>query len=202
MVETIQTEDSPAIGKMDNSTMISEELVQSVSGETIAIETFIAAFVHFITVLLVINIATILLDVLAFLAILYQVWGLWKEKQRLHLHTDKDFVTLLLQQGVLKLRFSYCQIIGVDVAAFQRVLSVILICEFTLALRRRNATRALPTQSALELPDLNMSSPNNPVQSILSVLGRLQDSIVADMGERSDPVGIDGLVEESNPETV
>ncbi|GJJ10280.1 hypothetical protein Clacol_004506 [Clathrus columnatus] len=131
--------------------------------------------------MLVSNVAGILTDVLAFLAIIYQLWGLWKEKRRLHLHTEKDFVTLLLQQ-------------------------VILICEFTLDLRRRHTMmRPPPNQSALELPDLNPLSQNNSVvRPIQSVLDRLQERIIDDMGERNDLVGIDGtdqLEGEADPET-
>ncbi|GJJ10126.1 hypothetical protein Clacol_004352 [Clathrus columnatus] len=132
-----------------------------------------------LTLFLVNNVAIILSDLLAFLAVIRQVWGLWKEKRELRLHTDNDFVTLLLQQ------------VGTDIAAFQNVLSTILICEFTLDLRRRNTAQSLPNQSALELSDLNLSSQHNPVRSIRSVLGRLQESIIAVMGERNDPVGVD-----------
>ncbi|GJJ10396.1 hypothetical protein Clacol_004622 [Clathrus columnatus] len=118
--------------------------------------------------LLVQNATTVLSDVLASLAIIRQVWGLWKEKQRLRLQGGKDFVTLFLQQ-------------------------VILICEFTLDIRRRNTmTRSFPNQSALELPELNLSSQGNPVRSIQSVLGRFQERIIADMGERSDLVDTGG----------
>ncbi|GJJ10455.1 hypothetical protein Clacol_004681 [Clathrus columnatus] len=165
---------------------------------------------------LVENITIILSDVLAFLAVIHQVWGLWKEKRRLRLQAGKDLVTLLLQQGIL--RFSFVlfitvtqvivQYIGSDIILFQNVLSTILICEFTLGLRRRNTTaRSLPTQSALELPDLNLSSQDNPARSMQSVLGRFQKRIIAEMGERSDPVGIDAsdspgqLEGEPDPET-
>ncbi|GJJ10454.1 hypothetical protein Clacol_004680 [Clathrus columnatus] len=129
------------------------------------------------------NVVVILSDVLAFLAVIRQVWGLWKEKRRLGLYTGKDCVTLLLQQGVL--RFSFVLFVttaGADVDAFQNVLSTILICEFTLDLRRRNTTRSLPNLSASELPDLNLTSQNNSVKSIQFVLlGRLQERIIADM---------------------
>ncbi|GJJ10342.1 hypothetical protein Clacol_004568 [Clathrus columnatus] len=141
---------------------------------------------------LVEGVATVLSDVLAFLAVIRQVWGLWKEKRGLGLHTGKDFATLLLQQ-VTGLVIVY--IVGVDVNAFQNVLSTILICGFTLDLRRRNTTtRSLPTRSALEFADLNLSFHNNlEVRSVRSIFGRLQEGIIADMGERNGPVsfGID-----------
>ncbi|GJJ10364.1 hypothetical protein Clacol_004590 [Clathrus columnatus] len=159
------------------------------------------------TLVLIQNIATILLDVLAFLAVICQVWGQWKEKRRSGLHTAKDFATLLLQQGILRFSFALfasvtnlvtayiSPMVGTYVGAFQNVLSVILICEFTLDLRRRNTTtRSLPNLSALEFADLNLSSQENPeVRSIQSIFGRLHERMIADMGERNDPVsmGID-----------
>ncbi|GJJ10362.1 hypothetical protein Clacol_004588 [Clathrus columnatus] len=142
------------------------------------------------TLALVENVATVLSDVLAFLAVIRQVWGLWKEKRRLRLHIGRDFVTLLLQQ-VTELLIDYTA--GSDTIVCQNVLSTILICEFTLDLRRRNTTTgSLPNPSALELPGLNLPSQNNSVRPMQSVLGRLQGSIIADMRERSDPAGIDG----------
>ncbi|GJJ10360.1 hypothetical protein Clacol_004586 [Clathrus columnatus] len=94
---------------------------------------------------------------------------------------------------------------GVDFGAFQKVLSALLICEFTLDLRRRNTTRRLlPNQSALQLPDLNLLSQNNPIRPIQSVLGRLQERVIADMREKSDLAGADadGAGQgESDPET-
>ncbi|GJJ10310.1 hypothetical protein Clacol_004536 [Clathrus columnatus] len=180
---------------------------------------------YYLILRLVDNVVVILSDVLAFFAVIRQVWGLWKEKRRLGLHTGEDFATLLLQQGILRFFFvlfvSFTQLVtdyispqvGVYVGAFQNVyelcnilvnarpfmlplrLSVILICEFTLDLRRRNTTtRPLPNPSALEFADLNLSSPNNPeVRFRQSILSRLQERIIADMGERNDPVsmGID-----------
>ncbi|GJJ10324.1 hypothetical protein Clacol_004550 [Clathrus columnatus] len=141
-------------------------------------------------IILLQNVTTVLSDVLAFIAVIHQLWGLWKEKRRLHLHTGKDFTTLLLQQAT-QVIISY--LVGSEVTAFQNVLSTILICEFTLDLRRRNTTtRSLPNLSNLEFGDLNLSSHDNAeVRSIRSVLGRLQKSIIADMRERNDPVSMD-----------
>ncbi|GJJ10127.1 hypothetical protein Clacol_004353 [Clathrus columnatus] len=132
--------------------------------------------------ILVVNLAALILDVLAFGAVIRQVWALWKEKRRLHLHTNKDFVTLLFQQGIL--RFS----LEDQISAPFKTLSSLLICEFTMDLRRRNETKLLPNRYALELPDLNQHNPDN---------------IIADMGERNDQVGVtDGQSEErSNQET-
>ncbi|GJJ10209.1 hypothetical protein Clacol_004435 [Clathrus columnatus] len=142
----------------------------------------LAIYAAILTLILVGNIATVLLDLLAFIAVLYQVWSLWKEKRKLGLHTDKDFVTLLLRQG----KSTLIKDIGHSKI---NLLSVTLICEFTQDLRRRNAARSLPNQSSLELPDLNFLSQANRGRSIQSVFGRLQESIIADMGERNDPVG-------------
>ncbi|GJJ10369.1 hypothetical protein Clacol_004595 [Clathrus columnatus] len=203
MARTVQAKDLSLASKMDNET--TNTSIQMISEETIDVEIYVAAFVgdfvmmqqypyashhpYLNKLLLVDNVAVILTDILAFLAVIRQVWGLWKERRRLSLHT------LLLQQ-VAQLVISYISpVVGNGVVAFQNVLSVILICEFTLDLRRRNTTaRSLPNQSDLELPDLNLSFQHTPeVISIQSVLGRLQESIIADMGERNDPVsmGID-----------
>ncbi|GJJ10099.1 hypothetical protein Clacol_004325 [Clathrus columnatus] len=134
------------------------------------------------------NVGMIIWDVLAFLAVVRQVWGLWREKRRLHLQTSADVVTLLLQQVKLLER----RLLGIVIPLF-RMLSTILMCEFTLGLRRRNTGNAITNQSALELPSLSFQG--NPVQSIL---GRLHESIVSDMGERTDSVTVnDG---ESEPE--
>ncbi|GJJ10313.1 hypothetical protein Clacol_004539 [Clathrus columnatus] len=177
---------------------------QILTEETIQVETYIAALAYITILILVTNVAVILNDVLAFLAINHQVWGLWKEKRRLRLRTGEDFVILLLQQGILRFCFvllisvtnliiEYISLVaGSYVGVLQNVLSTILICEFTLDLRRRTTTRSLPNLSALELPDLNLSSQENPVRSIQSILGCFQQSILADMGERSDLVDIEG----------
>ncbi|GJJ10119.1 hypothetical protein Clacol_004345 [Clathrus columnatus] len=62
-------------------------------------------------------------------------------------------------------------------------------------LRRRNTTltKSLPNQSALELPDLNLTLQYNPAQSIRSVLDRLHHGIIADMGERNDSPSVSVL---------
>ncbi|GJJ10429.1 hypothetical protein Clacol_004655 [Clathrus columnatus] len=193
-------------------------LIELTICRTIQVETFIASLVYplqqylhvthnpYIFILLLVNnVAVIFTDVLVFLAVIHQVWGLLKEKRRLGLHTEKDLVTLLLQQ-VTQVIISYIlPITGAYVTTFQNVLSTILICDFTLDLRRRNTTaRSLPNHSALELPDLNLLFRDNPVRSMQAVLGRLQESIIADMGERNGPVGTEGpdqLEREPDPDT-
>ncbi|GJJ10114.1 hypothetical protein Clacol_004340 [Clathrus columnatus] len=167
----------------------------AIVGNTITIFPLIGVQAYISTLLLVGNIANVLTDFLAFFGVLHQVWGLWKEKKRLHLHTDKDFVTLLFQQGIL--RFSLNDFGSSQISPVK--LSAILICEFTLALRRRNTTRPLPNQSGLELPDLNMSF-QQPMRSIHAVVGHLHESIIADMGERNNnPVNVNGLGQPEEP---
>ncbi|GJJ15100.1 hypothetical protein Clacol_009375 [Clathrus columnatus] len=52
-------------------------------------------------------------------------------------------------------------------------------------LRRRNANKSAPNQLAdLSLPTLSFQE--NPVQSVRTILGRLDESIVAEMGERNN----------------
>ncbi|GJJ13562.1 hypothetical protein Clacol_007817 [Clathrus columnatus] len=113
----------------------------------------------------------ILLDLLAFIVVIRRVWGLWKLKRGLRLLSNSgDLVTSLLEQGLLRFAF--------------RRLSSLLICEFTLDLRRRNATKPIFHQSAMDLPTLSFRE--NPAQSVRTVLGRLHESIVAEMGESND----------------
>ncbi|GJJ16070.1 hypothetical protein Clacol_010349 [Clathrus columnatus] len=108
------------------------------------------------------------------------IWGLWKLKRSLGLRSNKDFATLILQHAI------FLTDVGV---AIQDMLSTLLVCEFTLDLRRRNQQNSVPNQSALHLPTISFHE--NPVQSIQSALGRLHESIVAEMGERNDQVNVD-----------
>ncbi|GJJ07914.1 hypothetical protein Clacol_002120 [Clathrus columnatus] len=124
------------------------------------------------------NIAIILSDILAFIAVVRQVWGLWKLRLSLGLRSNQDLVKSLFQQDS-------AQIASDLLGPIQDVLSSLLICEFTLDLRRRNASSAPLNQSAaLDLPTLSFQE--NPAQSIRTVLGQLHQSIVAEMGERND----------------
>ncbi|GJJ10124.1 hypothetical protein Clacol_004350 [Clathrus columnatus] len=139
-----------------------------------------------ITAYLVAYVAVILLDVLAFSAVVRQVWGLWKEKRRLGLHTNNDLVTLFVQQDCRN---------GLLICLPPSWLSDLFICEFILDLRRWNTTKSLFNLSALEFPDLSLSSQENPVRSTRS-------SIIANMGGLNDPVAVDNPDrEEPNPET-
>ncbi|GJJ10096.1 hypothetical protein Clacol_004322 [Clathrus columnatus] len=197
------------------------------------------------------NIALFLSDVLAFLPVIYQVWGLWRERQRLRLQTNADFVTLLLLQGgfshvkqytphfetsiscrdtkvllrtfhvndrkhnrirassspkvltrvaestgfgsfkvlpISQLKFDH-RVPDTSIVSF-RLLSTILMCEFTLDLHRRNTKKSIPNTLALEFPSLSFR--DNPVASIHSVLGRLHENIISEMGERNDSVPVNG----------
>ncbi|GJJ15473.1 hypothetical protein Clacol_009751 [Clathrus columnatus] len=118
----------------------------------------------------------ILLDMLAFVMVIYQLWGLWKIKRSLALQNSQELTTSLLEQGTL--RFS---------------LSTLLMCEFTMDLRRRNTKDFDPNQSALTLPTLSFQE--NPVQSIRSALGHLHESIIAEIGERNHSGGGHNLEE-------
>ncbi|GJJ10078.1 hypothetical protein Clacol_004304 [Clathrus columnatus] len=158
-------------------------------------------YVYLPTLFLIHNVAIILLDVLAFLAAIRQFWGLWQLKRSLRLQGSKDFATLLFKQGVQtfynsptsKVNSKLQDTVGTDVTAFQNVLSLLLICEFTLDLRRRNTKELVSNQTAsnLELPTMGLSFQTNPLRSIQSVFGRLHESIMTDMGERSGQLGVD-----------
>ncbi|GJJ05867.1 hypothetical protein Clacol_000054 [Clathrus columnatus] len=147
------------------------------------------------------DITTVLPDVLAFIGVIYQVWGTWKLKRSLGLQSgDKDLVTSLLEQGILRICFvlvitlittilTIAQPFGVvdDIfTGFQEVLSTLLLCDFTLALRRRNTKKSIQNPSDLHLPTLSMLSQDNPTQAQRSLFGRLHESLVNDMAERSD----------------
>ncbi|GJJ16072.1 hypothetical protein Clacol_010351 [Clathrus columnatus] len=116
------------------------------------------------------NIAVTLSDAIAFIVVIRQVWGLWKLKRDSSLQDNKGLSESLIQQGVL--RFS---------------LSSLLLCEFTLDLRRRNSS----DQSVSNIPTTSIQFGQNPVQSIQSAFGRLHEHIITEMGERNDPATIE-----------
>ncbi|GJJ13558.1 hypothetical protein Clacol_007813 [Clathrus columnatus] len=64
------------------------------------------------------------------------------------------------------------------------------MCEFTLDLRRRNATKSVPNESVMSIPTLSIRENHNFVQSIRSALGRLHENIIEEMGERNDSLDI------------
>ncbi|GJJ12728.1 hypothetical protein Clacol_006972 [Clathrus columnatus] len=150
------------------------------------------------------NIALTLSDTFALIAVIRHVWGLWKLKQTLGLRNNKDLTTLLLHQGIFRFLYAFEFVVyfnGTDLASSivflmttteiplitvsYGKLSSLLLCEFTLDLRRRNAQESVPNQSALDLPTLSFHE--NPTQSIRSALGQLHESIVNEMGERNEP---------------
>ncbi|GJJ10101.1 hypothetical protein Clacol_004327 [Clathrus columnatus] len=70
-------------------------------------------------------------------------------------------------------------------------LSVLLVCEFTLDLRRLNTGKVLaPNQSVLGLPTLSIQ--DNLTRSTRSVFQRLHQSIIADMGDMDGPEVVEG----------
>ncbi|GJJ05912.1 hypothetical protein Clacol_000099 [Clathrus columnatus] len=71
-------------------------------------------------------------------------------------------------------------------AFFGARLSVILICEFTMALRQRKK-KTIPNLSDIHLPTLSLPSPDDQVQARRSILERLHESLVEEMAERPDP---------------
>ncbi|GJJ15475.1 hypothetical protein Clacol_009753 [Clathrus columnatus] len=125
------------------------------------------------------------MDILAFVMVIRQLWGLWKVKRSLGLQNSQDLTTSLLEQGryihietnIISHMLHYSTLAGI----LRFSLSTLLMCEFTIDLRRRNKKDSIPNQSALNLPTLSFK--DNPVQSIRSILGRLHESIVAEMGE-------------------
>ncbi|GJJ13575.1 hypothetical protein Clacol_007831 [Clathrus columnatus] len=173
------------------------------SGSSIAILIVIGAQAEsFIILNLVDNIGLLLSDVLAFIAVIYQVGGLWKSKRRFGLQTNGDLVTLLLRQVNLReIQAAESTIVPIQnvyelfyqnthpkLTSYPR-LSSLLICEFTLDLRRWNRQRSAPNQSALELPTLSFQE--NPAQAVLTIFGRLRESIITEMGDRNDLVELD-----------
>ncbi|GJJ05870.1 hypothetical protein Clacol_000057 [Clathrus columnatus] len=96
---------------------------------------------------------------------------------------------MLLQQGIL----DWMQLDSVTdniVSAFQEATSTIIICNFTIALRRRNMEKSVPNLSDIHLPTLSLPSQGDPAQTQRSVLGRLHESLVAEMAERPDEMDI------------
>ncbi|GJJ09195.1 hypothetical protein Clacol_003417 [Clathrus columnatus] len=132
------------------------------------------------------NIAVILLDIFAFIGVVHQTWGLWRLKQNSHLRDNKDLVTSLLRQG-WHTRAAWSEMP-------LPLLSTIIICEFTLDLRQRNIKESNSNQSAMDLPSLSFHE--NPAHTARSVLGRLRESIITEMGERNDLVDIDNAYSE------
>ncbi|GJJ05889.1 hypothetical protein Clacol_000076 [Clathrus columnatus] len=157
------------------------------------------------------DILTILLDLLAFIGVIHQVWGLWRLKRSVGLRSNdsKDIVTLLLQQGIV--RFCFVLTITTVTTAlalaqqnsianaifdpFQQVVAVLLICDFTIALRERNMKTSTLNQSALSLPTFRLASQtqtqSTPIHTQRSMSRRLSESIIAEMGEINNLVDVE-----------
>ncbi|GJJ14480.1 hypothetical protein Clacol_008744 [Clathrus columnatus] len=149
------------------------------SGQTIGIFAFIGVQGYFQLLGVIRNISIILSDVLAFIGIIYQVWGIWRLKQGLSLKSNEDLVSSLLRQDFRNVIFIATAAI---LAPLENVLSSLLICEFTLDLRRRNEKHSVTSPSALDLPAISFQ--NDPVQCVRTSLTRWHGAIVAGMGER------------------
>ncbi|GJJ06151.1 hypothetical protein Clacol_000340 [Clathrus columnatus] len=142
------------------------------------------------------------------------VWGLWRLKRSLGLRSGENLAIALFRQGIVrfsfrrqvhhsvlhhrlaeaKVFFEPQSLVENSVTTFQNVLSTLLICEFTIDLRRRNTKTLTTGQSAVTLPTLSFQE--NPAQSQSirrTVLGRLHESIMTEMGESDDPMDIDNL---------
>ncbi|GJJ15457.1 hypothetical protein Clacol_009735 [Clathrus columnatus] len=144
--------------------------------------------------LLIANGSNILSDLVAFTMVIRQVWGLWKLKKSLGLKGNQDLITALIEQVVLTFSASFVlfititatilfetSLVGSILFAFQNVLSTLLICEFTLALRRRSCPKNC--ESDANQSTLLISLPqDNPTGSM---------SPVAEMGERNALVDIE-----------
>ncbi|GJJ16062.1 hypothetical protein Clacol_010341 [Clathrus columnatus] len=153
------------------------------------------------------NISLILLETLTFIALIRQIWGLWKLKKSLGLRNKQNLTTLLIQQERHDLSSSSTIVVSTitilwiantvltrpsQIISYSfKTFSTLLICELTIHIRRKNQQNAVLNQSALNLPTISFHE--NPVQSIRSALGRLHESIVVEMGERSDQVNVDEL---------
>ncbi|GJJ15104.1 hypothetical protein Clacol_009379 [Clathrus columnatus] len=108
------------------------------------------------------------------------------------------FLTALIIQIYGTLRF--CFVLAISTAQIFLVLyltefndplqvSALILCEFAVGLRKRDKKSLVLNSPALSLPIL--SSQENPAQTVRSVLGRLHESIVTEMGERNDISAMD-----------
>ncbi|GJJ14478.1 hypothetical protein Clacol_008742 [Clathrus columnatus] len=158
------------------------------SGQVIGSLPFIKVQGSFAALDLIRDIAIILSDMLAVIAVVYQVWGVWKLKRSAGLQSTEDLVTLLLRQGISRffLRRQEDLFVAAILGTLQNVLSSLLICEFTLDLRQRNAKRSVTNPSGLNLPTISFQG-----NSVRTVLTRLHGTIVAEMGEMIELVDID-----------
>ncbi|GJJ06154.1 hypothetical protein Clacol_000343 [Clathrus columnatus] len=126
-------------------------------------------------IFLVRDVTVILLDALAFIGVFYQVWGLWRLKQSMDFRSGENIAAVLLQQSIL--RFS---------------LSVLLICEFTIDLRRRSTAKASAADRGQSAGNCTLfQTRDNSTQSLRFKFGRLHNSIMTEMGENDRLMGFD-----------
>ncbi|GJJ06155.1 hypothetical protein Clacol_000344 [Clathrus columnatus] len=144
------------------------------------------------------NIAIVVLDILAFTGVSYQVLGSWKSKRSFQ--SGENLTMALFRQGVV--RFSFVLLltnattfliffgpapVANPVSSIENVLSVLLICEHTIDLRRRGTRASVADQSGENLP--TSSFQNNPAQPLRPIAERLHESI--EMGEIYDLTDVD-----------
>lgn len=100
------------------------------------------------------NIFGILIDVLSFCLCLYKVWGTWKSKRDANLHGGNNLASILFKQIISRFCFTVIisvtyaiigqfladPIITASLSSIQAGISVILISDFTLALREDNSS--------------------------------------------------------------
>lgn len=131
---------------------------------------------------------TVLTDTLVFLVTVYKVWGVWKLRRQLNLRDqESDIGGLLLSQGVLR----YCFVLLVTLtnailvergpldatsnfSYMQEALSIIILCRFSLDLRRRNK----PQIDDVVLPTMSFS-----VQGARSMMRYVHETFLTELGE-------------------
>lgn len=134
-------------------------------------------------------ISGVVADLVVFIAVIVKLWGVWKLRRMTGLRNEGPGIAMtLLSQGLLRFCFvllmtsagAVVVVVASDeileeVSFFQQSMSVVLICQFTLDLRRRNA-RQIDT---VELPEITFNA-----QGVHSVLLYVHETCIAEFGER------------------
>lgn len=134
------------------------------------------------------SIINVFTDLLVSVICVWQVWGTWKLRREVGIRTPNDLVSIILKQSIIRL----CFVIILSAAAtifsliarddnastilvdIQNGLSVILVCDFTLDLRRRNV--AVVEANGMTLPTLHFQS----------ILQHVHQSLLVEMGTPED----------------
>ncbi|GJJ06024.1 hypothetical protein Clacol_000211 [Clathrus columnatus] len=129
-------------------------------------------------------------ELLAFAGVFYQAWGIWRAKRRANLKSNETLVTTILRQVAMKYNaqldsdFHPAPVLpdGQHLGSSLHRLTSVIICEFTLDLRKRNEQKLAPNQSL----SLAFIPQDDPAQSGSStVLGRLHERILEEWGENN-----------------